>query len=130
MPHFILPANSHLLSSQDIQTLSFLLPLARKAGGRCGFAESMPEERITALKMDETAVEMTDVVDGAKDIVQKVEAPRQKYPFFWSEPQTNVTKTRFLVYLSERAACFTAGEHENLRQERSDGFTTSPVQTD
>lgn len=61
---------------------------------------------------------MTDVVDEANDIVQKVEAPRQKYPFFWSEPQTNVSKTDFLVYLSEHAACFTAGEHENLKQER------------
>lgn len=41
----------------------------------------MPEERITALKVDETAVEMTDVMDGANDIVQKVEAPLEKYPF-------------------------------------------------
>lgn len=78
----------------------------------------MPEERITALKMDETAVEMTGVVDGANDIVQKVEAPCQKYPFFWSEPQTDVTKTGFLMDPSEHAASFTAGEHENLKQER------------
>ncbi|XP_041789811.1 exosome complex component RRP45 isoform X2 [Chelmon rostratus] len=47
---------------------------ARKAGGRCGFAESMPQERITALKTDETPVEMTDVSDRAKDVVQKAEA--------------------------------------------------------
>lgn len=52
----------------------------RKAGGRCGFAESVPEERITALKVDETAVEMTDVMDGANDIVQKVEAPLENVP--------------------------------------------------
>ncbi|XP_069573900.1 exosome complex component RRP45 [Brachyistius frenatus] len=48
---------------------------ARKAGGRCGFAESMPQERITALKMDETPVEMTDVAERVDDIVRKAEAP-------------------------------------------------------
>ncbi|XP_030278822.1 exosome complex component RRP45 isoform X1 [Sparus aurata] len=53
---------------------------ARKAGGRCGFAESMPQERITALKMDETPVEMTEVTDRANDIVQKAEAPSQTVP--------------------------------------------------
>lgn len=59
----------------------FLSTLGRKAGGRCGFAESVPEERITALKVDETTVEMTDVMDGANDIAQKAEAPLEKYPF-------------------------------------------------
>ncbi|XP_034544749.1 exosome complex component RRP45 [Notolabrus celidotus] len=53
---------------------------ARKAGERCGFAESMPQERITALKMDETPVEMTDVSDRANDIVQKSEGPPQTVP--------------------------------------------------
>ncbi|XP_051939305.1 exosome complex component RRP45 isoform X3 [Hippocampus zosterae] len=46
---------------------------ARKAGGKCGFAESMPQERITALKKDETAVEMTDVTERANDIVLNAE---------------------------------------------------------
>ncbi|KAM7009178.1 exosome complex component RRP45 [Tautogolabrus adspersus] len=53
---------------------------ARKAGERCGFAESMPQERITALKTYETSVEMTDVSDKANDIVQKAEAPPQMVP--------------------------------------------------
>uniref|UniRef100_A0A7N6AZC3 Exosome complex component RRP45 n=1 Tax=Anabas testudineus TaxID=64144 RepID=A0A7N6AZC3_ANATE len=53
---------------------------ARKAGGRCGFAESMPQERITALKKDKTAVEMTDVSERANEIVQKAEALPQTYP--------------------------------------------------
>ncbi|XP_037546015.1 exosome complex component RRP45 [Nematolebias whitei] len=48
---------------------------ARKAGGKCGFAESMPRERITALKTNRTEVEMTDVSESAGDIVQKAEAP-------------------------------------------------------
>ncbi|GLD53112.1 exosome complex component RRP45, partial [Lates japonicus] len=50
---------------------------ARKAGGRCGFAESIPQERITALKMEESPVEMMDVTERANDIVQKAEAPPQ-----------------------------------------------------
>lgn len=53
---------------------------ARKAGGRCGFAESMPQERITALKKDETPVEMTDVTETANDIIQKAEAAPQAVP--------------------------------------------------
>ncbi|XP_068177319.1 exosome complex component RRP45 [Antennarius striatus] len=50
---------------------------ARKAGRRCGFAESMPQERITALKKDETSMETSDVTDRADDIIQKSEVPSQ-----------------------------------------------------
>ncbi|KAM9819134.1 exosome complex component RRP45 [Syngnathus typhle] len=50
---------------------------ARKAGGKCGFAESMPQERITALKMEETPVEMTDATEQANDIDRTVEVPPQ-----------------------------------------------------
>ncbi|XP_049576100.1 exosome complex component RRP45 isoform X1 [Syngnathus scovelli] len=50
---------------------------ARKAGGKCGFAESMPQERITALKMEETPVEMTDATEQANDIDLTVEVPPQ-----------------------------------------------------
>ncbi|CAF92665.1 unnamed protein product [Tetraodon nigroviridis] len=50
---------------------------ARKAGDRCGFAASLPQGRITALKMDETAVDLTDVADTANEILQKAEVPRQ-----------------------------------------------------
>ncbi|XP_034457552.1 exosome complex component RRP45 isoform X3 [Hippoglossus hippoglossus] len=53
---------------------------ARKAGGRCGYAESIPLERITALKMDETPMEMMDVTERANDIVQKAEVPPQMVP--------------------------------------------------
>lgn len=52
----------------------------RKAGGKCGFAESMPQDRITALKKDETPVEMTDVTETANGIIQKGEAAPQTYP--------------------------------------------------
>ncbi|XP_053712693.1 exosome complex component RRP45-like isoform X1 [Synchiropus splendidus] len=50
---------------------------ARKAGGRCGFAESMTQERITALKMQETPVETTEVSATADSIVQKAKAAPQ-----------------------------------------------------
>uniref|UniRef100_A0A672I0Q1 Exosome complex component RRP45 n=1 Tax=Salarias fasciatus TaxID=181472 RepID=A0A672I0Q1_SALFA len=53
---------------------------ARKAGGRCGFAESMPQERITALKTDETLMETSDVTERANDIVEKAGAPPQTVP--------------------------------------------------
>ncbi|KAK7929685.1 hypothetical protein WMY93_006080 [Mugilogobius chulae] len=53
---------------------------ARKAGQRCGFAESLPQERITALKMDETPVEMKDVTEKAEEIVKNTEAPSQSVP--------------------------------------------------
>lgn len=52
----------------------------RKSGGRCGFAESMPQERITALKMDETPVETMEVADQASEVVQKAKAQPQTYP--------------------------------------------------
>lgn len=72
----------HVLTFSVIITRHFLLLTpARKAGGRCGFAESVPEERITALKVDKTTVEMTDVMDEANDIANKAEAPLKKYPF-------------------------------------------------
>ncbi|XP_076001308.1 exosome complex component RRP45 isoform X2 [Genypterus blacodes] len=54
--------------------------LARKTSGKCGFAESMPLERITTLKMDETEVEMTDDTEGANDIAERAETPPQTVP--------------------------------------------------
>ncbi|XP_056442968.1 exosome complex component RRP45 [Gadus chalcogrammus] len=50
---------------------------ARKEGRKCGFAESMPQERITALKNLETTVEMTDLTKQASDIVEGVETPAE-----------------------------------------------------
>ncbi|KAG7486621.1 hypothetical protein JOB18_035038 [Solea senegalensis] len=53
---------------------------ARKAGEKCGFAESLPQERITALKVGKTPVEVMDVTEQANDIVQKAEVSPQTYP--------------------------------------------------
>uniref|UniRef100_A0A8C1RWG3 Exosome complex component RRP45 n=2 Tax=Cyprinus carpio TaxID=7962 RepID=A0A8C1RWG3_CYPCA len=49
----------------------------RKEGGKFGFAESMPKERITALKRDEAPVEMTDVQETANEIVNRTETPTE-----------------------------------------------------
>ncbi|XP_029706151.1 exosome complex component RRP45 isoform X1 [Takifugu rubripes] len=50
---------------------------ARKAGERCGYAASLPRGRITALKMDETLVDMTTVMDTAKEIIQEAAVPSE-----------------------------------------------------
>ncbi|KTG02976.1 hypothetical protein cypCar_00021861 [Cyprinus carpio] len=51
----------------------------RKEGGKFGFAESMPKERITTLKRDEVPVEMTDVKETASDIVDRTETTAEVY---------------------------------------------------
>lgn len=58
----------------------------------------MPEERITALKVDETSVEMTDVMDDANDVAQKAEAALEKYPFVtWLDSLKQSNKKRINV---------------------------------
>lgn len=54
--------------------------VGRKAGEKCGFAESLPQERITALKTDKTPVEAMDVTEKVDDIIQKAEVPPLSYP--------------------------------------------------
>lgn len=51
----------------------------RKEGGKFGFAESMPKERITTLKRDETPVEMADVNETAEEILNKTETTTEPY---------------------------------------------------
>ncbi|KTF96570.1 hypothetical protein cypCar_00035191 [Cyprinus carpio] len=57
--------------------VSFAFFLQGKEGGKFGFAESMPKERITALKRDEAPVEMTDVQETASEIVNRTETPTE-----------------------------------------------------
>uniref|UniRef100_A0A671RCP3 Exosome complex component RRP45 n=1 Tax=Sinocyclocheilus anshuiensis TaxID=1608454 RepID=A0A671RCP3_9TELE len=52
----------------------------RKEGGKFGFAESMPKERITTLKRDDAPVEMTDVKETASDIVNRTETTTEVVP--------------------------------------------------
>ncbi|XP_052402100.1 exosome complex component RRP45-like [Carassius gibelio] len=49
----------------------------RKEGGKFGFAESMPKERITTLKREEAPVEMADVKETANEIVNRTETPTE-----------------------------------------------------
>ncbi|XP_051561420.1 exosome complex component RRP45 [Myxocyprinus asiaticus] len=52
----------------------------RKEGGKFGFAESMPKERITTLKRDKAPVEMTDVKETASEIVNRTETTTEAVP--------------------------------------------------
>ncbi|XP_072525995.1 exosome complex component RRP45 [Salminus brasiliensis] len=52
----------------------------RKEGGRFGFAESIPKERITALKSKEALVEVTGIQEMAEEIANKGEAPSEVVP--------------------------------------------------
>ncbi|KAL1282544.1 hypothetical protein QQF64_001347 [Cirrhinus molitorella] len=52
----------------------------RKEGGKFGFAESMPKQRITTLKRDKAPVEMTDVEETASDIVNTTETTTEPVP--------------------------------------------------
>ncbi|KAE8630486.1 hypothetical protein XENTR_v10000838 [Xenopus tropicalis] len=54
---------------------------ARKEGGKFGFAESLPEKRITALKMEKSAVDTTDVENKVEKIILDAEPPSRVYPF-------------------------------------------------
>ncbi|KAJ8271574.1 hypothetical protein COCON_G00104330 [Conger conger] len=47
---------------------------ARKEGGRCGFAESMPVERITVLKSDGAQIEMSDAEVGSEAVTMATES--------------------------------------------------------
>ncbi|KAM4808236.1 exosome complex component RRP45 [Rhinophrynus dorsalis] len=42
---------------------------ARKEGGKFGFAESLPDQRITALKMEKAPVDTSDVEDKVEEII-------------------------------------------------------------
>lgn len=48
---------------------------ARKNRGKFGFAESLPKDRITAMKNREAPVEMTDIHETVQEIVNKTERP-------------------------------------------------------
>ncbi|CAN2388869.1 U1 snRNA 3'-end processing [Pristimantis euphronides] len=47
----------------------------RKEGGKFGFAESLPDRKITALKIEKSAVDTTNVEGNAKKIISESQAP-------------------------------------------------------
>ncbi|XP_001513016.1 exosome complex component RRP45 [Ornithorhynchus anatinus] len=52
----------------------------RKEGGKFGFAESIPNHRITVFKMESAAVDMSDVEEKAEEIITEAEPPTKVVP--------------------------------------------------
>lgn len=50
---------------------------ARKEGGKFGFVESIPDQRITALKMEMSPVDTSDVEEKAEEIMSQAEPPTE-----------------------------------------------------
>ncbi|NXD24202.1 EXOS9 protein, partial [Spelaeornis formosus] len=48
---------------------------SRKEGGKFGFAESIPNQRITAFKMESAAVDTNDVEEQAGEIIARADPP-------------------------------------------------------
>ncbi|CAH2300651.1 exosome complex component RRP45 [Pelobates cultripes] len=59
----------------------------RKEGGKHGFAESIPDQRITVLKMEKAPVDTSDVEEKAEEIIAKSEPPSNivSKPVIWAE---------------------------------------------
>lgn len=55
--------------------------MTRKEGGKFGFAESIPNQRITAFKMESAAVDTNDVEEQAGEIIAKADPPAEVYLF-------------------------------------------------
>ncbi|NWH63668.1 EXOS9 protein, partial [Geococcyx californianus] len=51
----------------------------RKEGGKFGFAESIPNQKITTFKMESTAVDTNDVEEQAEEIITKAEPPLEVF---------------------------------------------------
>ncbi|KAM6362604.1 exosome complex component RRP45 isoform 3-T3 [Alca torda] len=49
----------------------------RKEGGKFGFAESIPNQKITAFKMESAAVDTNDVEEQAEEIITKADPPSE-----------------------------------------------------
>lgn len=56
----------------------------RKEGGKCGFAESIPNQKITAFKMERAPVDANDVEEQAEEIIMKADPPLDVYLFMVS----------------------------------------------
>lgn len=51
----------------------------RKEGGKYGFAESIPNERITAFKTEQAPVDTNDVQEQAEEIIANAFPPPEVY---------------------------------------------------
>ncbi|NWS45397.1 EXOS9 protein, partial [Probosciger aterrimus] len=52
---------------------------ARKEGGKFGFAESIPNQKITAFKMESAAVDTNSVEEQAEEIITKADPPSEVF---------------------------------------------------
>ncbi|NXF94555.1 EXOS9 protein, partial [Eubucco bourcierii] len=52
---------------------------ARKEGGKFGFAESIPNQKITAFKMESAAVDTNNVEEQAEEIITKADPPAEVF---------------------------------------------------
>jgi len=55
--------------------------MSRKEGGKFGFAESIPNQKITAFKMDSAAVDTNSVEEQAEEIIANADPPSEVYLF-------------------------------------------------
>lgn len=51
----------------------------RKEGGKFGFAESIPNQKITAFKMESAAVDTNNVEEQAEEIITKADPPSEVF---------------------------------------------------
>ncbi|KAH0615959.1 hypothetical protein JD844_026638 [Phrynosoma platyrhinos] len=58
----------------------------RKEGGKCGFAESVPNQRITAFKIEQAPVDIKDIQEQAEEIITKAFPPSEVLakPVLWT----------------------------------------------
>lgn len=55
--------------------------MTRKEGGKFGFAESIPNQKITAFKMESATVDTNNVEEQAEEIITKADPPSEVYVF-------------------------------------------------
>lgn len=55
--------------------------MTRKEGGKFGFAESIPNQKITTFKMESTAVDTNNVEEQAEEIITNADPPSEVYLF-------------------------------------------------
>ncbi|MBN3277233.1 EXOS9 protein, partial [Polyodon spathula] len=81
---------SHKIASVKVTEISELIQKilknnmnVRKEGGKFGFAESMPNQRITAYKVVVAPADMEDIGKKAEELLYKTQPPPESCPVFF-----------------------------------------------
>ncbi|KAM5194423.1 exosome complex component RRP45 [Mantella aurantiaca] len=92
---------------------------ARKEGGKFGMAESLPEQKITALKMEKISVDTKDVEDKAEEIISNSEPPSDVVakPVVWAAGTAQIGE----------GAANAWGEFEESEDEDEDEDDVEPI---